>query len=306
MTKNRTQRVRQAREKQRRRNQQRNIAIGVVLVAVIVLMLLIISNTPTEAPIPEGVAERYEGIEKGVSEEGYPMLGDPDAPVSVVEYSSFSCPTCAEVHDNAFPGILERVEAGQASVTYVPLPVAGRNVEGANRAAICMQEQGLFWEYHDTLFDWAQQFGNSPFTQNRLTAGAEALGADTAAFNSCVTGGETQFLLDSANSQAASQGIQSTPTLLVNGTRVDDISTNGILGAIDTAYAPFAGQEPEVEPTAEEIEPTPEEVEPTAEEVEPTAEEAEPTEEEAEPTAEDAEPTAEETEPTAEATESSD
>ena len=231
-------------------------------------------------------------IQKGVSEEGYPMLGDPDAPVSVVEYSSFSCPTCAEVHDNAFPGILERVEAGQASVTYVPLPVAGRNVEGANRAAICMQEQGLFWEYHDTLFSWAQQFGNSPFTQNRLTAGAEALGADTAAFNSCVTDGETQFLLDSANSQAASQGIQSTPTLLVNGTRVDDISTNGILGAIDTAYAPFAGQEPEVEPTAEEVEPT--------------AEEMEPTPEEAEPTAEDAEPTAEETEPTAEATESSD
>ena len=118
------------------------------------------------------------------------------------------------------------------------------------------------------------------------------LGADTAAFNSCVTDGETQFLLDSANSQAASQGIQSTPTLLVNGTRVDDISTNGILGAIDTAYAPFAGREPEVEPTAEEVEPT--------------AEEMEPTPEEAEPTAEDAEPTAEETEPTAEATESSD
>ena len=300
MAKNRTQRVRQAREKQRRRNQQRNIAIGVALVAVIVLMLLIVSNTPTEAPIPEGVAERYEDVQQGTSEEGYPMLGDPDAPVSIIEYSSFSCPHCAEVHDTAFPGILDRVREGKVSFTYIPLPVAGRNVEGANRAAMCMQEQGLFWEYHDTLFNWGETFGNSPFTQNRLTAGAEALGANTDAFNSCVSGGETQFLLDTANSDAAQDGIQSTPTFKVNGALVEDITAAGILDAIDTAYAPFAdqGTEPDAEPTAEDGDATPVEVEPTAEEAEPTAEDAE-------PTAEDAEPTAEEAQPTAEATESS-
>lgn len=294
MTKSRTQKVREAREKQRRRNQQRNIAIGVAVVAVVILLLLIVSNTPSEASIPEGVAERYEGIQTGETEEGYAILGDPDAPVSVAEYSSFSCPHCREFHDTTFDLLVDRVREGQISVTYIPLNVAGNNVEGANKAAICALNQDMFWEYHDTLFSWQGLYGASAFTQNRLVAGADALGLDMSAFNSCVASGATQSVLDNAVAAAASDGITSTPTILINGSQLptDQLTTQGVANAIDAAYAPFAGQET-----------TPDEVEVTEEATEEMEVTEEATEEVAEPTEAMTEEATDEADMTEEATE---
>ena len=73
--------------------------IAVALVAVIVFIVLIV-NAPAEAPIPDGALTRYDGIQQTRTQpEGYPRLGDPNAPVQVAEYSSFDCPHCRDFHD---------------------------------------------------------------------------------------------------------------------------------------------------------------------------------------------------------------
>lgn len=275
---------REQRERQRRRN--RNFTIGFVVIAVIavVIVLALVSTAPAEAPVPEDVFAKYEGIETGLTEDGYPILGDPDAPVSVVEYSNFSCPACQAFHDNVYPQLFDRVRSGQISFTFVPITIdlTIPNSEGAARAALCAGEE-RFWAFHDVLFQWQAQFGNTAFSSNRLAGGAEALGLDLGSFQSCFN---SSRITDTINN-ALAEGVTGTPTLQVNGATVDnpqDITS--VNAAIDAAFAPFADdfvpldaeETPEVEPTDEPTEePTPTDEptdEPAAESTEEATEEA--------------------------------
>lgn len=235
----RTRERRQEREQQRKRNRQIAIVGVVVVVAVILAVLLMISNLPADATISEESISLYEGLPQSVSDEGFPVLGDPDAPVKVVEYSSFDCPHCATFYQNVTPALVERVRAGEISFTYVPLYGTGgiRNGEGAARAAICAGEQGKFWSFHSALFTWQTTYANQAFDGNRLEGGAANLGLDVGAWNSCLRSEATNALLVAA-SEAATQveGFTGTPTVTVNGQLISP-TLSDVNAAIDSALA---------------------------------------------------------------------
>lgn len=229
---------REERERKRRRNRNITMVVGAVAAVAILAMLVIVSTAPAEAPIPEYVAERYDDIPTSLDENGFPVLGDPDAPVELVEYSSFSCPACMTFHDNVYPQLLEPIRTGQASLTFVPYYIRGGvpNGEGAARAALCAGAN-RFWEFHDALFTWQAQYGNTAFSSNRLTAGAEALGLDVGAFNACFGSDNTTATLN----EAIRDGSLGTPTLQVNGVTVENPQdANAVLQQIAVAFAPFA------------------------------------------------------------------
>ena len=258
---------RKARERQRRRNRQLTILGVLIVVVIIAVVLAITANQPVEAPTPENLSESYEGLERSTSEDGFARLGDSDAPVRVVEISSFDCPHCREFHEQALPTILDRVREGDIIFTYVPFYGTGGipNGEGASRAAICAGEQDHFWEMHTLLFDWAGQFGN-PFVTNRLTAGIENLGLDSGEFNQCFNSSRTDSVINAASqfvTEKRNQGdFTGTPSVYVNGVQVEfgTSMSDDVEAAIDRALAMVGPSEtPEVTPEA-----TPE-VEATAE-----------------------------------------
>ena len=117
----RTRERRKQREKQRQRNRQILILGSVVVIAVVVVVLMILANQPAEAPIPQDLLDRYQGIPQSMNDQGFPVLGSPDAPVQVVEYSSFDCPHCAEFEAGVTPALVDRVKAGDINFTYAPL-----------------------------------------------------------------------------------------------------------------------------------------------------------------------------------------
>lgn len=223
----------QQREQQRRRNRQLTIVAVVVVAVVAVAGLFVVSNLPANAPIPEDVFERYDDFLQGTTPEGFYILGNPDAPAQVAEFSSFSCPACLEFHSNIFPQLLPRIERGEINFVYVPLQTAGNNAGGAARAALCAGEQDLFWEMHDVLFDWQSTFAGAAFTSQRLTAGAEALGLDVGEFNSCFNSPRINEVL----TVAQAQGVTGTPTIQINGTTIDS-NTAAIAAAIEQ-FGPF-------------------------------------------------------------------
>ena len=69
-------------EREIKRRQQRFIAmaVGVAVVAVIFVAVLVLRSLPAEAPIPAGTFDRYDGIPRTVSDRGFPVLGNPNAP----------------------------------------------------------------------------------------------------------------------------------------------------------------------------------------------------------------------------------
>lgn len=277
----RTRERREQREKEKRQQQRFLIIGGVVLGAIILAILLIVANQPADAPVPEELIARFEGIPQTQTEEGYYRLGRPDAPVRVEEFASFACAGCEQFFSSSFDGVVDLVRSGAISFTYIPqLTGELRNAEGAARAAICAGEQGKFFEYHDMLFDWHTRFGNTAFTQNRLRTGASNLGLDTSQFNSCTSSSRSSDIVEQAVAEGVSRGVTGTPATFVNGSPVEPSTLSQIetevqqrLSDIGVIPIPITSGDaveltPEVEMTAEATEEsTPEMVEPTDEPV---------------------------------------
>lgn len=205
-----------------RERQRRRITTGVIVIvaaAAIFGILFILVNLPQEAPVPPESAARYDGLEMLRTQEGYPLLGELDAPVKVAEYSSFDCTHCRDFHDQVIDDLVQRVRDGNISLTYIPIYGTGAvaNGQGAAVAAICAAEQQKFWEFHDMLFDWQGRFGNQSFTNNRLNAGMDALGLNRAQMGACIGSG-VQDVLNTARTQSQTlTNYNGTPTITING-----------------------------------------------------------------------------------------
>ncbi|MEM9953797.1 MAG: thioredoxin domain-containing protein [Chloroflexota bacterium] len=215
------------RQQQKQRSQQTYIIIGVAAVAVLGAIIFALTSLPTEAPIPENIDQRYSNLMQSTTDEGFALLGNPNAPVTVAEYSSFSCPGCVDFHSNVFPQLRDDIENGTINFVYIPLQTGSvPNAEGAAKTAICAGEQGMFWEMHDVLFSWHETYGNSAFQDGRIRTGVQELGLDTGTFNRCFNSNNTNTIL----AAAIQQGVASTPTIQVNGATVA-----ADLGAIEQA-----------------------------------------------------------------------
>ena len=216
------------RQQEKQRGQQR-IIIGVVIVlAIFAAIIFALTSLPADADLPTTL-DRYEDFMTSQTDEGYALLGNPNAPVTVREFSSFSCPGCADFHRNIFPALLPVIESGAINFVYVPLQTGSvANPEGAARTAICAGEQGMFWEMHDVLFFWHETYANSAFQDSRIRTGVNELGLDSGEFNSCFRSNSTDAVLTSA----LAEGVGSTPSVEVNGVLLPSATLDAINDAI--------------------------------------------------------------------------
>jgi protein-disulfide isomerase len=238
------------RQEERRKLQQRRqliIFVGIIVVGLLIVVgLALVANAPTDAPITADSTTRYADFARGSDDNGFPQLGRSNAKVQVVVYSSFSDSESLAFYKDVYPALLERVKKDEIALSFAPIKTAsGGNPDGAARTALCAGEQGKFWEMHDTLFYWAELYGNSAFATNRIRAGLQNLGINGDTFNACFGRSNILDLLSKAQ-----QGIGSTPTVKVNGAII-----NPTLDEINTAidgFAPFTRPEttPEMTPEA--------------------------------------------------------
>ncbi len=150
--------------------------------------------------------------------EGF-VLGSPDAPIEVVEYSDFECPYCARFAVVQMPTIrTQLIETGRVRWRFrdFPLP-AHAYARYAAHAAQCAGEQGRFWEMHDQLFfhhAWAQT-NRDPARLFRDYAGT--IGLDTDAYNACMDSGRYAGRIEASRREGEQLGVRGTPTFFVGG-----------------------------------------------------------------------------------------
>ncbi len=225
------------REQQRRRQQVTTVIVIAAVVIGLIALAFILTRTTGDAPIPQTSSARYDGLSATRSEDGFPLLGDPETRVEVALYSSFDCTACATFHDNAIEGLVERVRREEIALLYVPIYGTGSvtNGRGAAAGAICLSEQdpSAFWELHDAFYSWQGQFGNQSFQDTRMRAAVEALGGDATAWYSCINSDRDDEILNTAASQARSlANYISTPTIAINGVVPLDTDGNPLLDPI--------------------------------------------------------------------------
>jgi protein-disulfide isomerase len=171
--------------------------------------------------------EWYSGLPRvGPLPEPRHVKGPEDAPINIVEFSDFECTYCAK----AFRDLrdLERRYPGQVRVSFHHYPLdsacnpkmTGQLHTQACLAAIaaeCAARYGKFWEYHDRLFAAAQ----GDLSRPALLATAATLGIEATDFSACLDDPAVRALVLADTEAGAALGVQSTPTIIVNGRSIE-------------------------------------------------------------------------------------
>ncbi len=160
--------------------------------------------------------------------------GDPFAKIKMIEFSDFQCPYCKLFHEKLIPEIRkEFIDTGIATLEYYPMVFLGPDSINASKGAICAQDQNQFWFYHDLLFHiQSPDHNNGTFNESALFNLADYIHTQDKNFNlsefeSCYNSGEVEVYLSQLENQATTYGIESTPTLVIEGIAirgVQDIS----------------------------------------------------------------------------------
>lgn len=177
-------------------------------------------------------------IPQSVTEEGFPMLGNPNASVTVVQISSYSCPPCAAFTNEVFPLLLNRIRAGEIRYVFVPAWTFGGEGDGLASAlgAMCASEQSSFYSYSKLLFRAQPYYGNDAFVYERLLSYAERTNLDVPTWEDCYENPDTLELLNDALDYAyAIPEFGGTPSILVNGVMLGSRDIDTINLAIDSA-----------------------------------------------------------------------
>jgi protein-disulfide isomerase len=159
------------------------------------------------------------------------IIGDPMAPVTLVEYADYKCSSCGKFHREAGKEIRDTyVDSGQLKIVFKPFPIYGKDSGLALYGSYCANNQAKFTQYHDTLFDymWDNYFGsgnynasvNEIFTKDKLTQLAGNIGMDTDKFAQCIADKDYEPQFNAALNLAADQDVQGTPTIFINDKKI--------------------------------------------------------------------------------------
>ena len=159
-------------------------------------------------PDPAGAA----ALEAG----GSPPLGDAGAPLTMIEWGDYQCTFCYRFHQNTLDSLMVYVESGELRIIFQDFPLNGPDSVLAAQAARCAADQGLFWEYHDVLY---QNWGGERTGWIRppvLYGFALNVGLDMRTYGDCV--GEGRHLEDIRESYRLFQdeGIDATPSFVIH------------------------------------------------------------------------------------------
>jgi protein-disulfide isomerase len=150
-------------------------------------------------------------------------MGDPNAPVHIIEYGDFQCPYCLKFWKESEPQLIkEYVNTGIVYFEYRSLGAfLGEESGWAAEGAYCAGDQDKFWEYHDTLYvNWnGENTGN--YSKDRLVQFAESLDLDMQTFESCLREGWHTSTVEQDAADASAAGVRATPTFFINGFMVE-------------------------------------------------------------------------------------
>ncbi|HET9661531.1 MAG TPA: DsbA family protein [Thermomicrobiales bacterium] len=208
---------------------------GAIAVALIVAAGLIWSNRDS-SNLP-GLHEADAAALAGIPTDGR-VIGDPDAPVHLIEYGDYQCPACASFSQTVFPNLLsDYIATGKVSFEFRDLAFIGDDSVTAAEAAACSIDQDGYWLYHDTIY--ANHFGENlgNLSKSRLLQMAKLSGLDQDEISSCIDAGTNLTEVQSMHQEASQLGLTSTPSFVLNGEVLPWQGWDAMKQAIDAALA---------------------------------------------------------------------
>lgn len=168
------------------------------------------------------------------------ILGDPKAPVTLIEYGDYQCPFCGRFFSQTeLPLRDDYIKTGKVKMIFRNFAFLGPESTAAGAAAECAKDQKQFWAYHDALYNAEiadGQENNGNLNSTLFLKLASDLKLDTSSFKSCLDGGKHAARVTEDAAKAQDVGVNSTPTVFINGQKMTGaLPYAQFKGAIDTA-----------------------------------------------------------------------
>ena len=218
------------------------LAVVLILVAV---SLFIDRDSPTSPADQEDVGNFEEYLETR------PSLGDPNAPITLVEFADFKCPACKAFHELAFYNLREDfIGLGKMRLVFMNFPIPlGEDSYTAAVAGECLfrQDERAFWAYYDAMYTYQGPESQRWATLSRLQEIVRdyvdpIFDIDEEDFAQCVEEERYRDVVERDRQLGRNLGVRGTPTLFLNGEKLD-------------RWGPYSSLKARIERELEEVEP---------------------------------------------------
>ncbi|MGY5139840.1 MAG: DsbA family protein [Candidatus Nitrosopumilus sp. Bin_571-38] len=191
------------------------VILAVIVITIIAGVAASLSVSPSET-VNLDMGRTHGTISTAM---GSPILGDPSAPITIVEFGDYQCHQCYNWFHNTKPAIFqEYIETGKVNLVFVDLAFLGRDSPKAAQATYCAEDQEMYWEYHDTLYTSQESKIDSGWANTeRLKAFAFNMELDMELFDSCLDSGKYSKRVQYNSQQARDHGVRGTPGFFIVG-----------------------------------------------------------------------------------------
>ena len=212
---------------------------GAVVLAGVIIAVAVIYSVNGPSPKNTGKSETAAIGSMPAITSGDFMLGEQNAPVTIVEYGDFQCPFCGKFFKETEPVLRENyIKTGKVKFIYRDFAFLGQESFWAANAARCAGEQGKFWEYHDYLYNNQRGENQGTFSKSNLKGFAAALSLDREKFNTCLDSDKYLDEIKKETKSGGEAGVTGTPANFVNGVLyVGALPTNSFTQIIDAELA---------------------------------------------------------------------
>ena len=205
-----------------------SLGIGAVIAVACIFFGIMMANmvdTESTQILDEITINEIGSIKKptfsSFTDNASPILGDENAPLTLIEFGDYQCTYCKKFFRETVESILiNYVETGKVKMLFkdfivVDGVVGGNDSMNAANAAHCANDQGMFWQFHSTLYNnWAGE-GTGWISSEQLNKFANTLELDMNEFSNCVSELKWKKLVNASHDDAVALGVTATPTFFV-------------------------------------------------------------------------------------------
>ena len=183
--------------------------------------LLIEDSTVKPTVQPSSTPDTPQEISSAIfTNNASPILGDKNAPITLVEFGDYQCFFCNKFfHETEEKIVNEYVRTGKVKIIFKDYTIIGPDSITAAHGSHCADEQGLglFWDYHDILYDNWNGENNGWASPENIVGFARDLDLDIDQFTECMQEKRHQSKITASNQDASTLGLTGTPAFFVIG-----------------------------------------------------------------------------------------
>lgn len=226
---------------------QNNLAVplAIVLSGILIAAAVLFTGNTSVANVKQAQNAQPQGGGAGapaqpqgpvrVSIVGEPVLGNPDAPVTIVEFSDYECPFCKRSFDQLLPLLKKNyIDTGKLKLVFRNFPLSfHQNAEKEAEAAECAKDQAgdaAYFKFHDEIFTKTTSNGTG-LTLSELPVIAKDIGLNVDTFQTCLNSGKFASEVKKDMDDGSAAGVSGTPSWFIGKSGKESIEGTLIVGA---------------------------------------------------------------------------